>query len=102
MAAQQESDPEPVEEPDVALATQEPEEPLRQELVIVDPSVPDYEILLHDMQPTGGEAAELRIVFLNPQRSGIDQISEILSTRSDLDAIHLITHGADASIRVGT
>ena len=86
-AAQQQSDTEQVEEPDVALATHEPQEPLRQELVIVDPSVEDHETLLFDMQPVGGDSAELRIVYLDPQRSGIDQISEILSTRSDLDAI---------------
>ncbi len=86
---------------DDALITVEPTEPLRQELVIVDPSVPDYEVLLLEMQPVGGEDAELRIVMLDPQRSGIEQISEILASRSDLDAIHLISHGGDGAIRIG-
>ena len=63
--------------------------------------VPDYEILLSDMQPTDSEAG-LSVVFVDPQRSGIKQISEILATRSDLDAIHLITHGAGASIQLGS
>ena len=99
--AQQSADPEPVEEPDVGLASTEPAEPLRQELVIVDPSVEDYETLLFDMQPVGGDKAELRILILDPQRSGIDQISKILSDRSDLDAIHLISHGGDGAIQIG-
>ena len=102
LAAQQQSDIEQVEEPDVALASHEPAEPLRQELVIVDPSVEDYETLLFDMQPLGGDKAELRIVILDPQRSGVDQISKILSERSDLDAIHLISHGGDGAIRIGS
>ena len=100
-AALQQIEPQQADTPDVALATHEPEQPLRQELVIVDPSVPDHETLLLDMQPAGGDSAELRIVFLDSQRGGIEQISQILSTRSDLDAIHLITHGADASIQLG-
>ena len=39
--------------------------------------------------------------MLDPHRSGIDQISEILASRNGLGAIHLISHGSDAAIRIG-
>jgi len=86
---------------DEPLTAAEPSETLRQELVIVDPSVPDYETLLAGMQLIGSEEAELRIVILDPQRSGIEQVSETLSSQSGLDAIHLITHGRDGAIQIG-
>ncbi len=90
----------PVDEPDVALPSDEASEDVRHELIIVDPSVPDYEILLAGVNATGGEDTRLDVVMLDPQRSGIEQISEILASRSNLDAIHLISHGSDGTIQM--
>ncbi|MBT8429114.1 MAG: DUF4347 domain-containing protein, partial [Gammaproteobacteria bacterium] len=89
----------PVDEPDVALPSNEASEDVRHELIIVDPSVPDYEILLAGVNATGGEDTRLDVVMLDPQRSGIEQISEILASRGNLDAIHLISHGSDGTIQ---
>ena len=92
----------PAEEPNVLLPSSELSfEDARRELIIVDPSVPDYEVLLADVNAVGSEDTRLEVVLLDPQRSGVDQISEILASRSGLSAIHLISHGSDASIRVG-
>ncbi|MGB5743771.1 MAG: DUF4347 domain-containing protein, partial [Sedimenticolaceae bacterium] len=77
-------------------------EPLRQELIIVDPSVPGYEILLADVRAVGGEGTELRIEMLDPQRSGVDQITRLLFQYADLDAIHLISHGGDGTLQLGS
>ena len=90
------------EAPADALTAIEPSETLRQELIIVDPSVPGYEILLADVQGVGGEGTELRVEMLDPQRSGVEQITRLLFQYADLDAIHLISHGGDGSIRLGS
>ena len=60
-AAHEDVEPEPVEQPDVALATHEPVQPLRQQLVIVDPSVSDYQTLLSNMQATAGDTAGMHV-----------------------------------------
>jgi len=88
--------------PNQVQTATEPDEPLRHELVIVDTSVPDYETLLAGLQPLGGEDAELRIVLLDPQFSGIEQITATLSASTGLDAIHLITHGSVGAIHIGS
>ena len=100
-AAQTESDAEPVEEPELLLPSSELPDDVPRELIIVDPSVPNYELLLADVSATGGEDTRLDVVLIDPQRSGIDQISEILASRSGLGAIHLISHGSDAAIQIG-
>ena len=66
------------------------------------PSVPDYEVLLADVSAVGDDGTrDSKSFMLDPHRSGVDQISEILASRNGLSAIHLISHGSDASIRVG-
>ena len=39
--------------------------------------------------------------FSNADRDGIEQVSEILAERSDVAAVHFITHGADGQINLG-
>ena len=40
-------------------------------------------------------------MVLESDRDGIEQVSEILAERSDLAAVHVITHGADGQINLG-
>ncbi|MGB5741214.1 MAG: DUF4347 domain-containing protein, partial [Sedimenticolaceae bacterium] len=97
------TDPDPEDEaPDDELNAVEPAEPLRQELVIVDPSVPDYQTLLANIEGTAGENRELHVVMLDPTQSGVDQITRLLFQYADLDAIHLISHGSDGTIQLGS
>ncbi|MGB5571294.1 MAG: DUF4347 domain-containing protein, partial [Sedimenticolaceae bacterium] len=92
----------PAEEPNVLLPSSElSSEDARRELIIVDPSTPDYELLLADVSAVGDDGTRLDVVMLDPHRSGIDQISEILTSRNGLGAIDLISHGSDAAIRIG-
>ena len=100
-AARENAAAEPENEPELPLPSSELPDEVPRELIIVDPSVPEFELLLADVSATGDENTRLHVVMLDPQRSGIDQISEILASRSGLSAIHLISHGGDASIRIG-
>ncbi|MCA9468850.1 MAG: DUF4347 domain-containing protein, partial [Nitrospira sp.] len=57
----------------------------RKEIVFIDTSVADYQILLNGIDPNA------EAVLLDSTRDGIEQMAEILRDRSDIDAIHLIS-----------
>ena len=89
--AEREAAPETVE--------QTPEE-ARSELVLVNENVTDYEQLVADLQ-TGSDNRIIEVVVLESDRNGIEQVSEILAERSDLAAVHVISHGSDGQISLG-
>ena len=70
------------------------------ELVIVDQSVPDHEQLLQELL-TAAEDRDIEILVLEPDRDGVEQITEALAERSDLDAVHIISHGNDTQVQLG-
>ena len=72
----------------------------KRELVFVNENVADYEQLIADLQGKD-ESRTIEVVVLESHRNGIEQVSEILSDRSGLSAVHFITHGADGMISLG-
>ncbi|MFZ1745359.1 MAG: DUF4347 domain-containing protein [Nitrospirales bacterium] len=42
------------------------------------------------------------VIFLNSTREGIEKITKVLKGRKNMDAIHLISHGNQAGLRLGT
>ena len=74
---------------------------LRQELVFVDTDTPDYEQLLNDLLNTEQDDRQFEVILLDNDQNGIDQISETLASRGDIDAIHIISHGADGTVDLG-
>lgn len=78
---------------------QTPEE-ARSELVLVNENVADYEQLVTDLQGSDNNRI-MEVVVLESDRDGIEQVSEILSERSDLAVVHVISHGADGQINLG-
>ena len=70
------------------------------ELVFVSENIADYQQLIADLQRAGGNRI-IEVVVLEADRDGIEQVSEILADRSDLAAVHFITHGADGQINLG-
>ncbi|MEL4178019.1 VCBS domain-containing protein [Roseateles sp. PN1] len=73
------------------------------EVVFVDPSVQGHEALLQDAlgQRHPGQIARVEVVVLDPEQDGVQQISQWLSQRQGLKAIHLISHGEDGRIGLG-
>jgi hypothetical protein len=69
------------------------------ELVFVDPRVPDASALIADMQAQSGRHFE--IITLDASRDGIEQVTEALADRMQIDAIHFITHGTDGAVQLG-
>ena len=70
------------------------------ELVFVNQNVPDYEQLIADLQK-GDENRNLEVVLLEADRDGIEQVSEVLADRTNMAAVHFITHGSDGQINLG-
>ncbi|MDH5573673.1 MAG: DUF4347 domain-containing protein, partial [Gammaproteobacteria bacterium] len=74
---------------------------MRHELVIVDTSVADYQKLLDDINANTDGDRQLDVVTIDSSKSGLDQISNILSQYQNLDAVHIISHGTDGQIFLG-
>ena len=68
----------------------------RQEIVFIDTNVDDYQTLLLGIDPSA------EAVLLDSTRDGIEQIAEILRERTDIDAVHIISHGDSGELRLGT
>jgi hypothetical protein len=74
---------------------------VRHEIVFVDEGVEDYDILLSGLLSGADSGREVEVVVLSNARDGIDQISEALADRDDLDAVHFVVHGADGQVALG-
>lgn len=73
----------------------------RNELVIVDAGVEDYETLLADILNQAGSDRHFSVVMLGANRDGIEQISDVLKQYGNLDAVHLISHGGSGVLQLG-
>jgi len=71
------------------------------ELVLIDSSVDDYEMLIEDISDRVDSDRDLEVVMLDFARDGVEQISEILAGRSGLAAMHLVSHGSSGQIQLG-
>ena len=70
------------------------------ELVFVNENIADYQQLIADLQG-GNDNRVIEVVILDADRDGIEQVSEIMADRSDLAAVHFITHGTDGQVNLG-
>ncbi|MBD9360635.1 DUF4347 domain-containing protein [Methylomonas fluvii] len=76
-------------------------ETTRNEIVFVDTSVQGYESLLNDIKSSDVSDHNLEIITLDSSTDGIQQISQVLAERDNLDAVHIISHGSDGSLDLG-
>lgn len=72
------------------------------ELVLVDTSVDDYQQLLNDVSSNHDPERHTDVVLLDGPSDGVEQISRILSRYEDLDAIHVVSHGTEGGVRLGS
>ncbi|MBY0248397.1 MAG: DUF4347 domain-containing protein, partial [Nitrospiraceae bacterium] len=68
----------------------------RQEIVFVSSSVLEYQQLLDGISPN------VEVIVLDSARDGVQQMAEALAGRTGIDAIHLIGHGTEAEIQLGS
>jgi uncharacterized delta-60 repeat protein len=75
---------------------------ISQELVFIDTDVDNYQQLLNDIISQSDEDRNIEVILLDNQRDGIEQITEALAGFNNLDAVHLISHGSDGSVDIGS
>src|SRR6266850_5774457 len=68
----------------------------RNEIVFIDTSVQGYQSLLSDVNPNA------RVVLLDGSRDGVKQIADFLSHESNVDAIHIVSHGSEGMLQIGS
>jgi len=74
---------------------------LIRELVFVDTAAPDYQQLVDDLLADNNAGRLFEVVLLDSGRDGIEQISEVLASYKDLNAVHVISHGTDGQVKLG-
>nr|HPR05612.1 DUF4347 domain-containing protein [Denitromonas sp.] len=70
----------------------------RQEIVFIDAGIDNAEQLLDALDR---DRSALQVIWLDPNANGIDQISAALAGRSDIGAIHILSHGANGQVMLG-
>jgi hypothetical protein len=71
----------------------------RHEIAFVDAAAPAS--LLEGLARNGSPGCTLEVVLVSHDRDGITQVSEVLSSRRDVSAVHIISHGTDGAVQLG-
>ncbi|MGF1522702.1 MAG: DUF4347 domain-containing protein [Leptolyngbyaceae cyanobacterium] len=66
-----------------------------QGIIFVDSGISDYQDLISGFQPGS------QVHILNSEEDGIDQISQVLTQYSNLDSVHIFSHGDVGSLQLG-
>ena len=74
---------------------------VRQELVFVDTSAPDYQQLADDLMARNDGNRQIKIFYLDSNQDGIEQITTVLEQQQGIDAIHVISHGNNEGLQLG-
>ncbi len=87
-----------------AMSATDQAQSTRIEIVVIDKSVPDADTLLRDIcAQLEASGATLKLIELDDQRDGVQQISDALAAcqPGSVGALHLITHGSAAQLQMG-
>jgi VCBS repeat-containing protein len=70
------------------------------ELVVIDTRVEDYSVLLENLTETSDR--HFMVLVLDDSRDGLQQITSRLRELSDVSAVHLISHGDESRLQLGS
>ena len=82
---------------DAEAGANQQEQVANKEVLFVDKSVEGFESVVAEFI----EGRDVDVFFINDQSSGFEQIAKHLEGRSDLTAIHIVSHGNDALLNLG-
>ncbi len=74
--------------------------PVHHEVLFVDPRTPDYQALLDGLDHTSGDRT-IDVFLLDTARDGVDQISQALAGYTQIDALHIVSHGSQGGVLLG-
>jgi len=72
------------------------------ELVFIDTTVPDSKQLLADLTAQIEAGRQIEVIRISPQEKGLDVITDTLESQTDISGVHIISHGTDAGIAMGS
>ncbi|HLA30923.1 MAG TPA: DUF4347 domain-containing protein, partial [Pseudomonas sp.] len=67
----------------------------RRDVVFVDTRLPDYQ------QIAAAVSATAEVILIDSQGNGVQQIANALAGRTDIDAIHIVSHGDEGVLLLG-
>ncbi|MEM7165399.1 MAG: DUF4347 domain-containing protein, partial [Planctomycetota bacterium] len=73
----------------------------RQEVAFVDTSIQGFEQLAADIEASDS-GASVEIILLDSRLDGLQQITDALVQRSQLDAVHIFSHGSGEGLQLGS
>ncbi|NEQ95341.1 MAG: DUF4347 domain-containing protein [Cyanothece sp. SIO2G6] len=79
---------------DDLLGTEEPK--LSRDVVFIDAGIDGYQALQADLP------RNVDVIVLESGRDGVTQISEALGQRQNVDSVHILAHGSDGELRLGS
>lgn len=68
----------------------------RVEIAFVDTNLSDYQTLVDNI------SSDIEVYLVDSNVNGLDFMSDILSTMQDVDALHILGHGSEGNITLGT
>ena len=74
----------------------------RREVIFVDSGVDDYQQLIDDIESQLEKGRQFDIVNLDSDSDGIDQISAYLRQHEGIDAVHVVSHGSQDAVKLGS
>ena len=74
----------------------------RSEIVFIDAAVTDADSLRADLQAQRSAGRPVEIVVLAAGEDGLARIGATLAERSDIAAIHVLAHGSDGRLQLGS
>jgi len=83
------------------VSTNDERQDVRHELVLIDASAENYQQLVDDLLNNDDESRQFDVFLLDPNRDGVDQITDILAGYDQLDALHIVSHGTEGQVQVG-
>ena len=83
-------------------AAETPAAEVRIELVFVDTDTPEYKTLLSDLLTYPDDTTTYQVFELDNTRDGIAQITAVLDGFENVNAIHLLSHGSEGAIDLGS
>ncbi|HEY7985723.1 MAG TPA: DUF4347 domain-containing protein, partial [Methylophilaceae bacterium] len=88
--------------PPVAPPANQTQTTTRNEIVFVSTDVANYQTLVSDITKNAAPNRNIQVVLLDSTANGIAQISQVLKTEHNIDAIHIISHGSDGVVDIGS
>ena len=90
----------PVESAPTETGTTESADAAGLDLIVIDPAIPDAESLISRL--TARHTDPDRILVLDSQHDGLAQIADRLEMLGQTRAIHILSHGDEAGLRLGS